>query len=161
VSGIGSISHLAANEIIKRNPTATIVNYQNMMDAGTAAAGGHVDVAIAYQIDVQGLIDNGSIKVIGATGSPRIDRNLLLTTHGLRDAGALTANYAIFASKKMSPERYQEIHDLLIKVNSRPAVVASYVKDQLTVINLNPAQARDWYKRERAYWKKQVGLING
>jgi tripartite-type tricarboxylate transporter receptor subunit TctC len=160
VSGIGSISHLAANEILKVNKTTTIVNFQNMMDGGTAAAGGHVDVAIAYQIDVQGLIDSGSIRMIGATGSPRIDRNLLLTTHKLKDAGVLTANYAIFASKKMSPDRFQEIHNMLIKVNGRPAVVDSYRKDQLTIVNLNPTQSSDWYTKERAYWKKQISLIN-
>ena len=161
VSGIGSISHLAANEIVKVNPTATIVNFQNMMDAGTAAAGGHVDVAIAYQIDVQGLLDNRSIRMIGATGAPQVDRSLLLTSHKLKDAGALTANYAIYASKKMSVERFQEIHNMLIKVNSRPAVVDSYRKDQLNLINLNPSQSKDWYAKERAYWRQQVNLING
>ena len=98
--------------------------------------------------------------MIGATGSPRIDRNLLLTTHKLKDAGVLTANYAIFASKKMSPDRFQEIHNMLIKVNGRPAVVDSYRKDQLTIVNLNPTQSSDWYTKERAYWKKQISLIN-
>ena len=161
VSGIGSASHLAANEILKVNKTATIVNFQNMIEAGTAAAGGHIDVAVAFQMDVQGLLDKGSVHIIGATGAPNIDKNLLLTTHKLKDAGALTANYAIFASKKMSPERFQELHELFIKANNRPAVVASYRKDQLNIVNLNPTQSSEWYASERTYWQKQVNLIKG
>lgn len=160
ISGVGSISHLAANEIMKINKTATVVNYQSMMDAGTSSGGGHVDVAITYQIDVQGLIDKGTLKVIGATGTPKIDKNLLLSSYKLKDAAALTANYAIYASKKMSPDRFQEIHDMMIRANGRPNVVASYTKDQLTIVNLNPSQAIKWYTDERAYWKKQIGLIN-
>lgn len=160
ISGIGSISHLAANEIMKINKTATLVNFQSMMDAGTFTGGGHVDVSITFQIDVQGLLDNGTLNVIGATGSPKIDKNRLLTSYKLKDAGALTANYAIYASKKMNPSRYTEIHNLMIRANNRPNVVASYHKDQLTIVNLNPTQSLDWYTKERAYWKKQVNLIN-
>ena len=133
----------------------------SMMDAATAAAGGHVDAAVAFYIDVQGLIESGSVNVIGATGSPKVDKNLLLTNHKLKDAGALTANYAIFSSVKMNKDRFGEIHDMLIKVNGSNSVVTSYKKDQLNIVNLNPEQSLEWYANERVYWNKQINLING
>jgi tripartite-type tricarboxylate transporter receptor subunit TctC len=160
ISGHGTISHLAANEVSKINKSTVIANYQSSVDAATAAAGGHVDVAIAFYMDVNGLIDSNLVRIIGATGSPNIDKNLLLTTHKLKDAAALTANYAIYSSRKMSPERFRDLHDLFVKANSQPAVLASYAKDELRVINLNPKQSSEWYSGERAYWDRQVKLIN-
>jgi tripartite-type tricarboxylate transporter receptor subunit TctC len=161
ISGIGSISHLAANELAKANKTINIVNFQNMIDAATSAAGGHIDAAITFEIDAKGLLENKSIQIIGATGSPNIDKSMLLTSYKLKDAGMLTANYAIYASKKMDPVKYQEIYDMLVKVNRNPAVLASYKLDQLNTINLSPAQSSEWYAKERTYWSKQVNLING
>ena len=161
VSGIGSISHLAANEFANKNRSIQIVNFKSMIEAGTAAAGGHVDVAVGFAPDVQPLIDAKKIRVIGYTGATELPghQNLLLAKHGLKDSAGLTANYAIFASKDMDPVRRDELHSLFIRVNFRPAVVESYHRDQLIISALNLDQSLTWYSSERTYWKKQVDKI--
>lgn len=152
VSGIGSISHLAANELMQINKTATIVNFKSMVDAGTAAAGGHVDVAIGLDTDVAPFVDGGKVDVLARTGAP---------IKQMPDAAKLTANYAIFASKDMDAERFREIHQMLVAVNTKPAVVSSYKRDLLTTVTFNVEQSQTWYINERAFWKKQVEKING
>lgn len=163
VSGIGSVSHLATAALASQNRQINIVNFKNMLDAATAAAGGHVDVAVGFLPDMQGLLDAGKLRVLGYTGQYDIPGypGLQLRQHGLKDVGSLTANYAIFASKDMDPKRLEDLHNLFIRVNNAVAVRQSYAKDLLNVVNLNLTQSSEWYTTERAYWQRQVKQING
>jgi tripartite-type tricarboxylate transporter receptor subunit TctC len=154
VSGIGSVSHLAANGLLQANKTASIVNFKSTVDAATAAAGGHVDVAVGFDADVAPFVDSGKVDMLGRTGPGTQLKQI-------PDADKLTANYAIFASAAMDPDRFREIHQLMVAINTKPAVVASYKRDLLTPVALGPEQSRTWYTSERAFWKRQVDKING
>jgi hypothetical protein len=77
------------------------------------------------------------------------------------DAAKLTANYAIYASKDMDAERFKEIHQMMVVINTKPAVINSYKRDLLNPVTLNLEQSHTWYTNERAFWKKQVEKING
>ena len=96
VSGIGSISHLAANELVKKNSTATVVNFKNMIDASTAAGGGHVDIAVGFYADLKPLLDANRLNIIGYTGKKVLPglTDLRLSNFGISNADNLTANYA-------------------------------------------------------------------
>lgn len=152
VSGVGSISHLVANEIINVNKTAAIVNFKSSVDAGTAAAGGHVDIAVTFDSDTAAFVEANKLAVLGRTGPNTQLRQI-------PDASKLAANYAIYASTSMSPERFKELHQLLTSINANPAVVNSYKRDQVNPVALNIDQSRVWYTNERAFWKKQVEKI--
>jgi tripartite-type tricarboxylate transporter receptor subunit TctC len=149
VSGIGSVSHLTAAELLHVNKTATIVNFKSMVDAGTAAAGGHVDIAIGLDADVAPFVEGGKVDILGRTGSG-------MQLKQVPNADKLTANYAIFASTAMDQTRFQEIHQLLAEVNTKSLVNTSYKRDFINVVSFDLAQSRTWYKNERIFWKKQV-----
>jgi tripartite-type tricarboxylate transporter receptor subunit TctC len=150
VSGVGSISHLAANELLQITKTATIVNFKSMVEAGTAAAGGHVDLAIGLDADVAPFVDGGKVDALARTGS---------AIKQIPNAAKLTANYAIFASTSMDPERFKEIHQMMASINTKSAVVNSYKRDLLTPATLNLEQSHNWYTTERMFWKRQVDKI--
>jgi tripartite-type tricarboxylate transporter receptor subunit TctC len=150
VSGVGSISHLAANELLQITKTATIVNFKSMVEAGTAAAGGHVDLAIGLDADVAPFVDGGKVDTLARTGS---------AIKQIPNAAKLTANYAIFASTSMDPERFKEIHQMMASINTKSAVVNSYKRDLLTPATLNLEQSHNWYTTERMFWKRQVDKI--
>jgi len=152
VSGIGSVSHLAANALLDVNKTATIVNFKSNIDAATAAAGGHVDLAIGFDADVAPFVEANKVDVLGRTGPGTQLKQV-------PDADKLTANYAIFASTAMEQERFQEIHKLMIAINTKTAVANSYKRDLLTPVVLNLKQSHTWYTNERAFWKRQVDKI--
>jgi len=154
VSGVGSISHLVANEIVKMNKTATIVNFKSSLDAGMAAAGGHVDVAVTFNSDTAAFVETNKLTLLGRTGPGTQLREI-------PDAAKLSANYAIYASTAMSQERLKEIHQMMASVNSTPAVVNSYKKDQVHPAKLSLEQSRTWYTTERTFWKKQAEKIRG
>jgi tripartite-type tricarboxylate transporter receptor subunit TctC len=162
ISGGGGISHIVATEIASINKTANIIFFKSMVEAGTAAAGGHVDVAIGLYTDVKPMIDSNKVEVLAYTG--RVDmlnnKNMLLSGFNMPEARDLTANYAIFASKDMPRNRYLELHQLLYWAQSRASVVDSLLRDQLSVSTLGPDQSITWYNNERVYWQKQVEKIN-
>jgi tripartite-type tricarboxylate transporter receptor subunit TctC len=160
VSGIGSISHMVANELIKLNPRAQIINYKSGLDAVNAAAGGHVDVAVSFYADSKGLVDSNKIKILIRTGVETIpDSVLTLSQLGFDSAKYLTANYAIFASRHMENNRLQKIHAILGDAQKNQIVRDMYVKDQLIQLDLNLSQSKSWYNSQRAYWKEIVDKV--
>jgi tripartite-type tricarboxylate transporter receptor subunit TctC len=158
ISGVGNISHLVSTELANINPTVNPVNFKSTVEAGTAAAGGHIDVAIGFFPDFQSLLDANKLTVLGYTGKTEIPgyKNLLLPKNKMPEASALTANYAIFASTAMPKDKFIEIHQMLQSANNKPLVLESYTRDLLTVSNLNLEQSQAWYSNERKYWEKQV-----
>ena len=162
IAGSGGIAHMVAAEIASVNKTANIIFFKSMIEAGTAAAGGHVDVAIGLYTDVKPILDSNKVNVLAYTG--RVDmlnyKNMLLTRFKMPDAGDLTANYAIFASREMPRDRFAELHRLLSWAQLRAPVVDSLLRDQLNISTLGPEQALVWYSNERVYWQKQVEKIN-
>lgn len=161
VSGVGSISHLAANELIKLNPRAQIVNFKNSVEAVTAAAGGHVDVAVAFYTDGKGLVDAGKAKILARTGAQQVADStaLPLSKLGADNSVQLTANYAIFASRHMESDRLAKIHAILSSAHNDPSVRAMYVQDQLVKLDLDLKQSRTWYDAQRAYWQSVTDKI--
>jgi len=161
VSGVGSISHLVANEFVALNPSIRIINFRNMIDATTAAAGGHIDAAIGFYVDLQSLVDAKKLLVLGYTGSKPIVgfENLMLTKNGFPEAASVTANYAMYASTTMTQERFQKIRSLLTWVNRSPKTRESYAKDQMIPSNLDIRQTNLWYESERKFWKNKVDKI--
>ena len=153
VSGVGSISHLVANEIINVNKNAAIVNFKNNVDAGTAAAGGHVDVAVTFDSDTAAFVEANKLTLLGRTGPGTQLREI-------PDAAKLAANYAIYASTAMDPVRFKEIHQMMVSINTKPAVINSYKRDQVNPVVLSLEQSRTWYTNERVFWKKQVDKIS-
>ena len=160
VSGIGSISHLAADEITRSAKNVNIVNFKDMLEASTSAAGGHIDAAVGLLPDLQGMLDAGKIQVLGYTGRREIKAYPgLLLSKKMPEVANLTANYAIFASTDMPLDRFNEIHQLLSTANTRPLVIESYAKDLLNITSLDPKQSQTWYATQRSYWKTQVEKI--
>lgn len=160
VSGIGSISHVAAQQIMSKNNSAQIVNFKNSIEAVTAALGGHVDVAVTFINDIQSF-DTSVLNVLAYTGNGYgiENKKLLLKNKGFTDSENLTSNFAIFASKDMDPARSKELHELLIRVNSKPKVLESYSRDFLTAATLNTDQSKNWYSNQIKFWKTLVDKI--
>ena len=161
VSGVGSISHLVATEIIAGRPSATIVNFKSMPDASLAAAGGHVDAAVGVISDVTGLIESKKLTVLGYTGQAELPayNRLLLSQQGLPATANLTANYAVYVSTNMNPSRFKEIKDILMQANKTPAMIKAYKSTNLIPAALDQTESEVWYAVQRRFWQRQVEKI--
>jgi tripartite-type tricarboxylate transporter receptor subunit TctC len=158
VSGVGSISHLVATELFKNYPGANIVNFKSMPEAALATAGKHVDAAVGQYTDVAALLEANKLSVLGYTGTIALPAfpNLLLHKQGMAGAANLTANYAVYASTNMNPNKFKEIRDILLEANRSESVINGYRANFLVPANLNVTESEVWYSLQRRYWQKQV-----
>jgi tripartite-type tricarboxylate transporter receptor subunit TctC len=161
ISGIGSISDMLANILKEKNPNLNLINYKGMVDATVAAAGGHVDAAVTFFIDAKPMIDAKEVTVIGYTGTKDLDdfKGLSLTKQGIAGVDKLVANYAIFSSREMPNAKAKEIHDILSRASINEKVRESYIKDNLTVVNIPLNNSQEWYDTERSYWKSLASKL--
>ena len=162
VSGIGSISHLVASEIVALNPSARIINFKNMIDAATAAAGGHVDAAIAFKVDIQGIVEAKKLSVLGYTGSKPLAgfEDSLLPKNSFAEMVSVTANHAMYVSTSMAPERFHEIRSLMTWANKTPKTLEGHGKNQMIPSDLDLTQTQAWYESERKFWQNKITKIH-
>ena len=158
VSGVGGIGHLAANELAKKIPDSILINFSNMVDAMTAAAGGHVDIAVGFYGDVQALVESGKLQVIGYTGDKKLER-----TPGvpLKDFGIAPtfSSHAIYISNRMDRSLQKDIREILYRANQSPAVSELYLKDLMTKSDLDALATQKWYDQQRSLWQDKVKNI--
>ena len=161
VSGIGSISHLVASELQKHNTSISIINFKSMLDATVAAAGGHIDATIGYASDSRALLDSKKLRIVGYTGNRLLEKNkkLMLVNHNMPESANLVANYAMFSSTKMNPDRFNEIRSILIKANNSQTVQDGYARDNILPVNYSVAESEVWYAVQRRFWRKQIETI--
>ena len=158
VGGIGTISHLVAFELQKLNPSINIIYFKSNMEATVAAAGEHIDATIGFVSDSQGLIDSKKLHIIGYTGNQLLGENkkLMLVNHSIPESANLVTDYAMYASTKMDPDRFNEIRSLLIKANNSQLVKNRYARDNLLPVNYNTVQSEVWYSVRRVFWQRQI-----
>lgn len=161
VSGLGTVSHLAANEFSKLFPNSITVNFKSMIDASVAAAGGHVDVAVMNYGDVAPLLSAQKINVLSFTGSKNLFnlKNKKLSSLGVKDGEFLTVNYAIFASNNMDAERYTEIQQLLLNAHKKQNIVSLHESEMLSHVVYSDKENSTWYEKQKVFWKSKVDEV--
>jgi len=155
VSGMGSASHLAAVDLAKKIPGSVIINFGNMVEAMTNAAGAHVDVAVGLYSDALPLITAEKLQVLAYSGDRELQGipGTLLKNHGI---DSITLDYAMYASRGMTADKYQEIQQILLSVNKTDLISQAYIKDQLLVSQYQPSDLARWYADRRIYWKHKA-----
>lgn len=159
VSGVGSVSHLAVDDIAKKIPGSKVVNFKNMVDAMTNAAGNHVDLAIGFFSDSQSLVESGKLFVIGYTGDKKLDNfpGAHLKSHGM---ASITSSHAIYHSNRMDAGRRNEIRKILAKANQSRSVVEEYKKDLLIPVDYDQNSTAKWYSQQRVFWQTKITEFN-
>jgi tripartite-type tricarboxylate transporter receptor subunit TctC len=159
VSGMGSVSHLAANDVAKKIPGSKVVNFKNMVDAMTSAAGNHVDLAITAFSDSQSLVESGKLHVIGYTGDKKLDNfpGMHLKSRGME---SITSSHAIYHSIRMDNTRRTEIRKILVKANQSRSVIEEYKKDLLIPVDYDLNSTAKWYDQQRVFWQAKINEFN-
>lgn len=158
VSGLGTVSHLAANEFSKLFHNSITVNFKSMIDASVAAAGGHVDVAVMNYGDVSPLLSAQKINVLSYTGSKNLFnlKNKKLSSLGVKDGDLLAVNYAIFASNNMDAERYTELQQILLAAHKKQNIVSLHESEMLSHVVYSEKENSAWYEKQKAFWKSKA-----
>ena len=89
IAGLGSATHLIANQIIKVYPNITLVPFKNTSEIFVAMIGGHVDFTISL-LGIPEEWNKGtnklSVNILGITGNQSINGYALLINQGFPDS---------------------------------------------------------------------------
>ena len=157
--GNGSPQHLAqALFQTKTGSNFVHIPYRGDAPMMTDLIAGQVESAFVTLSAALPHIQSGKVKAIAVANPTRIDAIKDVPTMeeaGVPDFNAATW-FAVFGPAGMEPQVEERLHQAVNKVASNPAFVERIESMGGVVVNMGPAEFRDYVKEEAAQWAQAV-----
>jgi len=159
MSGLGTTTHLVSIQIAKNYPNMTIVPFKSTSEALLNVLNGSVDFSVGFHGDSEQYTRPGSPRQVywlGQTGRDSIKGTELLANLGFsKDLLAMSTPQQIFASRKLSEEKFRSIRAILVEASRAKSVRDANVADNCVPNNQMPdAQLDDWYNSQIVQWRR-------
>jgi tripartite-type tricarboxylate transporter receptor subunit TctC len=159
MSGMGTTTHLVSLQIAKNYPNLTIVPFKSTSEALLGVLNGTVDFSVGFHGDSEQYTVPGSVKQVywlGQTGENSIKGTGLLSKQGFnKELSDMSTPQQIFASRKMSDAKFQEIRKILVEASRAKTVRDANAADNCVPNNQMPdAQLDAWFNGQVAQWKR-------
>jgi tripartite-type tricarboxylate transporter receptor subunit TctC len=159
MSGLGTTTHLVSIQIARNYPNMTIVPFKSTSDALLNVLNGSLDFSVGFHGDGEQYTRAGSPRQLywlGQTGRDSIKNTELLSNQGFpKELADMSTPQQIFASKKMSEERFREIRRLLVDASRARTVRDANMADNCIPNNQMPDNQIDaWFDLQLLQWKQ-------
>jgi tripartite-type tricarboxylate transporter receptor subunit TctC len=159
MSGLGTTTHLVSLQIAKNYPNMTVVPFKSTSEALLGVLSGTVDFSVGFHGDSEQYTRPGSIKQIywlGQTGDAGIKGTELLSNQGFnKDLASMSTPQQIFASRKLSDTKFNEIRKILVEASRTKSVRDANAADNCVPNNQMPdAQLDNWYNSQIVQWRR-------
>jgi tripartite-type tricarboxylate transporter receptor subunit TctC len=159
IAGLGSTTHLIANQIVKVYPNSTLVPFKNVSEIFVAMLGGNVD----FTISLLGLPEEWNkgankitVNILGTTGNRSVNGIPLLTGQGFpSNLEHMNLAQHLIVSSKLSDSKFQEWRNILTQASTAKSVHDAYAVDQCQAIKpMTEEQTKTWFNRQIRFWKE-------
>ena len=159
MSGMGTTTHLVSIQIAKNYPNLTIVPFKSTSEALLGVLSGSVDFSVGFHGDSEQYTVPGSAKQVywlGQTGQTSIKGTELLSRQGFsKELSDMSTPQQIFASRKLSDERFTSIRKILVEASRAESVRSANSADNCVPNNQMPDNQLDaWFNSQVAQWKR-------
>jgi tripartite-type tricarboxylate transporter receptor subunit TctC len=159
MSGLGTTTHLVSLQIAKNYPNLNIVPFKSTSEALLNVLNGTVDFSVGFHGDSEQYTVPGSVKQVywlGQTGESSIKGTELLSNQGFsKDLASMSTPQQIFASRKMSDAKFQEIRKILVEASRAKSVRDANAADNCVPNNQMPdAQLDNWFNSQLVQWRR-------
>lgn len=159
MSGLGTTTHLVSIQIARNYPNMTIVPFKSTSEALLSVLNGSVDFSVGFHGDSEQYTVPGSSKRVywlGQTGRDSIKGTELLANQGFsRDLLDMSTPQQIFAPRKMSQERFDNIRKFLVEASRAKTVRDTNAADNCVPNNQMPDSQLDaWFNGQVLQWKR-------
>lgn len=159
MSGLGTTTHLVSIQIAKNYPNMNIVPFKSTSEALLNVLNGTVDFSVGFHGDSEQYTRPGSPKQVhwlGQTGRDSIKGTELLSNQGFsKDLLDMSTPQQIFASRKMSDERFASLRKILVQASRAQSVRNANDADNCVPNNQMPDNQIDaWFNSQVAQWKR-------
>jgi len=159
MSGMGTTTHLVSIQIAKNYPNLNIVPFKSTSEALLGVLNGSVDFSVGFHGDSEQYTGPGSAKQVywlGQTGRNSIKGTELLANQGFsKDLLDMSTPQQIFASRKLSEDRFASIRKVLVEASRAQSVRDANAADNCVPNNQMPdAQLDNWFNSQLVQWKR-------
>ena len=159
MSGMGTTTHLVSIQIAKNYPNLNIVPFKSTSEALLGVLSGSVDFSVGFHGDSEQYTVPGSAKQVywlGQTGQTSIKGTELLSRQGFsKELSDMSTPQQIFASRKLSDERFTSIRKILVEASRAQSVRSANSADNCVPNNQMPDNQLDaWFNSQVAQWKR-------
>jgi tripartite-type tricarboxylate transporter receptor subunit TctC len=142
MSGMGTTTHLVSIQIAKNYPNLTIVPFKSTSEALLGVLNGSVDFSVGFHGDSEQYTVPGATKQVywlGQTGQASIKGTELLSKQGFsKELGDMSTPQQIFASRKLSDEKFRELRKILVEASRAQSVRSANAADNCVPNNQMP-----------------------
>lgn len=153
---LGSITEIVARELQKQLPNTKLilVPYTGTIQATVDAVGGHVDMTVDFPKDTLQWVQEGSLKVIGSTGTKSYAPFKTFKSQGVDGLDNFVLNYYMVVKKGTSAEVIEELHKIFNDANKPSNVVDIWKADYATPVFKDLRSTKLFWDSQKEFWKK-------
>jgi len=165
MSGMGTTTHMVAEQIVKRYPNLTVIPFKSTSEALLSALSGQTDFAVVFFGDADSWAknDNGGRKLylLGMTGKQAVNGVQTLSSQGfsvlLTD---MSASQQLFVSVKFPEDKFKEIRSIFVKAAQSKLVRDANSADGCIPNNqLADKDLDGWFVFQNTHWKNVASGI--
>lgn len=150
----GSITESVARSVQKVTKNEVIlVPYPGTINATNDMVGGHIDASVEFIKDSIPWVESGKAHIVGITGSQNIDSYKTFSSQGVKNTENLISNYYMLASKNMSSEVVQEMHDIITDAMLKQNILDVWKSDFASVKKRSYKETIEFWNTQKAYWE--------
>ena len=159
MSGLGTTTHLVSLQIAKNYPNMQVVPFKSTSEALLNVLNGTVDFSVGFHGDSEQYTKPGAVKQVywlGQTGDVSIKGTELLSNQGFdKNLASMSTPQQIFASRKMTDVKFQEIRKILVEASRAKTVRDANATDNCIPNNQMPdAQLDNWFNSQVVQWRR-------
>jgi tripartite-type tricarboxylate transporter receptor subunit TctC len=156
MSGMGSTTHLIAEQIAKKYPNLLIVPFKSTSDAILSVLSDNTDMAVNFIGDSAQFVEAGKITVLGSTGSKSIGNIRTLSSQGFtKDLEVMDVPALLLVPTTFPEAKAKEIRDIFLVAGQRQAVLDSYKPDFCQSNNqMADNDIQPWYAKLTTDWRR-------
>ena len=165
MSGMGTTTHMVAEQIVKRYPKLIVVPFKSTSEALLSALSGQTDFAVVFFGDADSWAKNENankkLYLLGMTGKQYINGAAPLASQGfpilLSD---MSAAQQLFVSTKFPEDKFKEIRSIFVKAAKSKLVQDANAADGCIPNNqLTDKDLDSWFTFQNTHWKNVASGI--
>lgn len=153
---LGSITEIVARELQKQLPNTKLilVPYSGTVAATIDAVGGHVDMTVDFPKDTIQWVQEGKLKVVGATGTTAYPDFKTFKSQGIDSLNQFVLNYYMVVKKGTPPAVIEELHSIFNSANKGTNVTDIWKSDYATPVSKDIKSTKIFWDDQKGFWKK-------
>ncbi len=161
VSGLGTTTHLIAEQIRKKYPQLTVVPFKSTSESLVSLLNGSVDFSVNFIGDVEQWVSQGRVNILGVTGNNTFKSYPTLISQGFdKNLQHMSPPHQYVTSTQMSLEKFKEIRKILVRAAATKEVQDAYGIDHcISISDMQDAEIQRWYQQQIQLWKSLTANV--